>query len=263
MAGNDAFPPELRDILPGNPWGEVFPPRRNPSPLAVDGRTIALSLLRKYISLLTFYRAGGIDPATGVRGEPIPFKIPDRNIHIEWPDQEKDLEFPSVVFMAEEPAVYAAIGLNSYIEEDSKDVYGKGMVVQWQSEYTENFQIEIWASKKAERRAILAGLEIALSPTEQMYGIRFKMKDYFGQAVCFTLGTRQIFDEPDAARDRRRARLGLEMRFNTVALVNINSLNTLLTTEVDACDGTGEALDFEVDNTPPARDLGEACCGDE
>jgi hypothetical protein len=232
---------ELKDILYGDAFGEVFPPKENPDFLTVDARTAAMRVLRRYISLLQFFRAGDIG------GKPIPFRIPEEDIHIEWPDNEVNLRYPSIVFLSQGRAQLAAIGLGTNLIEDSADRFASGTVLQVQNEYTENFAIEIHASKKPERRAILAGLEIALTPTEQMYGIRFTVKEYYDQVCCFSLGEREIFDEADAALNRRRARLYVELRINTVALVNYRRVEPMMKVNVDVDQDTGVPVDL----TPP------------
>jgi len=221
-----AAPPlsaKIRALLQGTPWGVVFPSRPNPPPLAYDGRSVAMRTLRSYLTEIQFSRPGGRD-ARGNVLPAIPFSIPERNIQIGWPDYEKEMEFPSLVFLHGQ-ATYEPIGLTGYLDEDTKDKYGKGTVVAWMSEHTENFNIEIWANKRAELRAILAGIESSLSPTEQMYGLRFKMPDYYGQLVRFTVNNRQEFDEQDAAMNRRRARIEVEMAFHVVSLVNYTTVS--------------------------------------
>jgi len=244
--GAPTLPDAIRKLLFGTPFGEVYPAREPPPPLALDGRTVALRLLRRYLAALTFYRTGAtvIDPETRqpTAGAPVAFAIPENSIHIEWPDYEEDLVFPCISLLATAPAEMLAIGLTGYVEENSRDVFAPGTIVQWMSEYKENIALEIWASSKAERRAILSGLEAALSPTEQMYGLRFSMPDYFNELVCFTVSNREIFEDPDAARNRRRARLMIEMRFNLVALVNYNPLVGIVKVEVDVDQDTNEAV---------------------
>lgn len=256
------FSQALRDLLWGTPWGQTFPPRDQPPQPPSDGRTVAMEILKRYIAELVFHRIGEVDKRTGQRGPTIPFQIPPASIHVEWPDHEEDLVFPSIALLSTGPADYAMIGLTSYIEEKSKDVFLPGTVLQYQYEHTETIAIEIWASKRSERRAILAGLEVALTPTEQMYGVRFRMPDYFGQLVCFSPSKREVFEEPDAARGRRRARVDVEMRFNVVALVNYNTLTVSLgvTTDFDEVANQPVVLDpnvpsgkLELFNDEPAR----------
>lgn len=245
---------KLRAILWGTPFGEVFPAKENPPPLPEDGRTIALRILRDYVSELVFYRLAGIDE-NGKRRPPIPFQIEPADIYIEWPDNEENMRFPSLVFLSTGPANYNVIGLTSYVEEGSKDVYGPGTVLQWMSEYTEKVSLEIWASKKSERRAILAGLETALTPTEQMYGLRFRMPNYYNELVCFTVESRELIDDGDAVKNRRHARVTIEMRFNVVALVNYVTVNPFMKVDVDSDADTGAIITLDPNAPTDARPL--------
>jgi hypothetical protein len=209
----------------------------------VDGRTTALRVLGAYLAEIVFRRAG----PTG--GEPIAFRFRDEDIHIEWPDHEDAMQFPSVVMLSTGPADYNAIGLTAYYEEATKDVYAPGTVLYWSSEYTENIALEIWCNTKAERRAIKAGLEIALVPVQQMYGIRFSMPDYFNELVCFSLDTSEVYDEADGARGRRRLRMMLEMRFNQIALVNYTTMTPIACVNA----GTSVTPSPNVSGIPPVR----------
>lgn len=225
--------PEMQEAMqPRTPFGNVWPPKANPSSAAEDGRTVGLFLFSTYLSELTFRRKGEKMP-DGSNGPPIEFSIPEERIFVEWPDNEEQVELPAMVFLSVGPAQYDALGLNNYVDESTRDKFGKGTVVMWQNEHTENVVLECWCDKKPVRRAIVAGLEVALSPTEQMYGLRFKMKDYFDQSVCFSLQSKELIDDPDASRNRRRVRFTIEMRFNVVALINYVQLTPLMTTKVD------------------------------
>jgi hypothetical protein len=234
-----SFTPQLRTVLQGVPWGEVFPPRAPPPPLSIDGRTAALHILREYVTNLTFYRFMG----KGL--SPKPFQIPPEHFHIEWPDSTEDMVLPSVAIVHSR-ADYDVIGLVSYVEENTRDVYAPGTVLQWQAEYVETIQLEIWCSKMSERRAILAGLEVSFSPTEQMSGVRFMMPEYFNELVCFTMMRREIMDEPDSAKNRRKAQLELEMRFNIVTLVNYNTFQPVVKVNTDVDQDTQVPVDLTV-----------------
>jgi hypothetical protein len=222
------FPSALRPLVQGQPWGETFPPKPSPqlSQIAIDGRTAALHVLRDYVTNLIFYRYMG--PTAPIK----PFQIPPDHFYIEWPDSTEDMVMPSIAIVHDR-ADYDVIGLVSYIEENTRDVYAPGTVLQWQAEYVETINLEIWASKQAERRGILAGLEISFSPTEQMSGVRFIMPEYFNELVCFTMMRREIMDEPDSARNRRKAQLELQMRFNIVTLINYSELATQVKIDTD------------------------------
>lgn len=233
------YPQSMRKFLPPGvtPFGEVFPQRPNPPNLPLDGRTIALKILKQYFAELGFFRMGAPNQS------PIGFRIPARDIYIEWPDDETKLQFPSIVMMGA-PADYEVIGLTAYVEEDTRDIYQKGTVLQWQAEYTELIEVEIWTNTRAERRAVIAGIETAMSPTEQLSGLRFKMPDYYNELVCFTLMTRELIDNPDSARGRRNAKVSIHMRFNVVALVNATDLRPIVETVTDVDLETGIEIDL-------------------
>lgn len=235
------IPKKLRDLIFGDPFGEIFPPKPNPEPPAIDGRTVALRLLREYIAAQNFWRS------MGPNVPPKKFNIPEEHIHIEWPDNEEDLVTPSIAFAQKSDGVYEAYGLTCYVDERTADVFAPGTVVQWQSEYVETFTIEVRASKKAERRGIIAALETALTPTEQMYGLRFRMPDYFDQLVCFTLQSRKLNDDPNSAKDQRSASLEVLMRHNTVALVNYRPLTPMVGVNTDVDETTGLPVVLDTD----------------
>ena len=182
------------------------------------------------------------------KGQPaIPFQIPEKNIHLEsFPDYVEDLVFPSIVFLPGK-AVYEPIGLTCYIEEDTLDRYAPGTVVMWMSEYTETFQLEIWASKRPERRGMLSALEEALSPTEQSYGLIFKVPDYFDEFVCYTVMDRILEDDTESSKNRRRARMSIEMRYNVVRLVNAQGINPEIAVSVLEPGELEDSLDVEVE----------------
>lgn len=240
---SNLFPPSLRSSLFGTPFGEVFPPKGNPSALSVDGRTVALRILQQYICNLTFF-------LPGIKGgPPKPFQILLENFHIEWPDQEEDLRFPGAVVMPSR-GDYDVIGLVAYVEESTRDLYAPGTVLQWQGEYVETIQLDLQASSRPERRSMIAGIETALTPTEQMSGLRFRMKDYFNELVCFTLNDRENMDDRFSANNRRRTQLGIEMRFNIVALVNYNQLTPIIQPSVDVTEPNNTPIIITADQSP-------------
>lgn len=240
---------EVRDAIVGNFWGEVYPRRDRPSFPIYDGRTAALRILKKYITELVFFRSGGVDEH-GAAKDPIPLRLAERDVHVEWPDDESELRLPAVALLAQGTAEYESLGLTTNVEEDTYDVYAPGTVLIDLAEHVENVAIEVWAETKAQRRALLAGLEIALSPLEQMSGIRFRCPDYYGQFACFSLGSKEYVDDDQAFFARRKGRLVVELRIKVVALVNVNLLEPQARVEVDADEDTGVPVDLEGDDSP-------------
>jgi hypothetical protein len=228
------FRPEVRALLAQDPFGEdVFPRRENLLPLSKDGRTVALETLRMYLADLTFRRPGGRDKQSKATLPPIEFKIPESRIYVEWPDDEVELELPAIALLGEAQADYDSIGLTNYVDESSYGKYSPGTVVTWMGEYVENFALEIWAETRQQRRAMLVGIEQALSPFQQMAGLRFRMPDYYDQLCCFALQSRQIMDDEDAAQVRRKAKMVIELRYNCVAAVNVEPMTPTVAIEVD------------------------------
>jgi hypothetical protein len=243
------FSAEIRRLIWGRPFGSTYPPRQPPPPPVYDGRTAALSILRKYIEELTFYRPGGKDP-NGVACPPIEFQIPKNHIHVEWPDDEVELGLPSISFLSQGPANYDGIGLTCHVDEKTKDVYSPGTVLTWLSEYQEDVLLEVWAETKAQRRAIVLGLEVALSPLEYMAGLRFVMPDYYGQLATFALQTRELIDDDGSTKLRRKARLVVNLRFHVVALVAVEEIDPRVELSVDVDELTGVAIDLDGGESP-------------
>ncbi len=201
----------------------------------MDGRTAALRTLARYVSELTFYRSGELlavptATAEAVYGPPIPFAIPREQFYEEQPDNPEELTLPCITVIAGD-ASYNPIGMTTFVIEESRDQYGLGTVLQWQSSYDETIVLEIAAQSKAERRAIKVGLEQALVPTEQLYGLRFAMPDYFGQLVTFSLDKFKLKEEM-SGQNRRKSHMTLAMHLTVVALVDAVTLRPVVSTSV-------------------------------
>jgi|WetSurMetagenome_2_1015567.scaffolds.fasta_scaffold101389_3 hypothetical protein len=215
------------DLLQGTPFGTILPTRPEVQTHVEGGRMVALRILKDYISELTFFRLNN-----AATGSAIPFKIDARNIHIEQTSRE-DYAPISIVFLPG-PFEYEGIGLNAYIDEDTKDVYGRGTAVQENCVYKEQLQIEIWCEEGPQRSALISGLERWLSPTEQYAGLRFQMPDYYGRTCCFSLNRGERGDIPDTAvKNRRVAVLSVSLDFNVASLVNVVEIDVRQAVFVD------------------------------
>jgi hypothetical protein len=223
------------DFLQGDPFGAIRPqPPSRPLP-DVPGRKHALDMLREYISELTFTRPGA-------RGQPpIRYRIPKDNIHTEQPPNVWEMVLPAIVFRPGD-GDYAAIGLSAYLDESTKDKYEKGTAVQENSEWQETIALECWAEQPPQRSSMVAGLEKALTPTEQRAGVLFRLPEYFDQTVRFTLEKGMYPEDPESVRNRRWAILPVLMEVNVCALVDVVELqpsvdtNTFLQSEIDPLD---------------------------
>lgn len=221
-------------LIQGEAFSYVYPPRDKPRLPPTDGRSVALSILRKYLAELIFHlpKDGNISANEGEGGVTSSFRICEDSIFTETSDAFQEAALPSVAFT---PAKgdYNAIGLGIGYTEETRDLYGEGTVQIWLSEYTETFTMEVWAPTKAMRRALVAGIEIAMTPVEFMYGLRFRMPEYWNETVCFTLTSRTNIDDTEAQKGRWRAHFEVEMRFNVVAQVLYEDIVPLVSTETD------------------------------
>ncbi len=228
----------IAKVLVGQPWGQVYPPRpMTPAANAADGRTAALRILARYLSELTFYRAG--DKMTDL----IPVQIPLDRIFVEMPDNEVDRTlFPAIALLSAGDVDEETVGLGSWIDEASYNKYGRNTVLQVNGQFTEDIAIDVLCKTKQERRAIRVGINNALNPTEFMAGIRFRMPDYYDQVVTISPSRITLDESMDAAiQGKRGMRIIVSMTYLDVQLVAANPMIPLVNT----------AVDVEEDNVTP------------
>lgn len=228
------LPGNLRKLLFGVPFGEKFPPEPNPPFLPKDGRTVALELLGEYVCALRFFRPN----APGQ--PPISFEVAADHFYVDWPESVQVLRTAEVsCAVIPGKVTYENIGLGNFVLEETKDKYLRGTVAMWMGCHVEQFQLEFWCANAPQARAIKAGMEVALSPVEQMAGIRFAMPAYFGQLVTFWLDGAQVIADEQGGRGRRRVRFDVAMRYNTTQLVNYVNMVPQVAATVDSDEQTG------------------------
>jgi hypothetical protein len=197
-----------------SPFGKVYPPKPSPPFPSLDIRTIALRRFAEFLSAIRFQRVGDTP------GSKIEFQVPIENIFIEQPDDVKELKFPAISFLPGR-GTSEALGLGPPIPLDETwNVYGKNTVLLLQGEYMESFTIEVWGSKKAERRALIAGISSALRLSELTYPIRLELPNYYGRVAEFILEGNEHIDDSDIVRGRRRGHIFVTMRLPEVQLIN-------------------------------------------
>lgn len=208
------------------PVGTVYPVIPKPPPVTTDARTSALKVLREYISELTFYK-----PGINNSNQNISFQIPFDQIHIDQPDNETSEVYPTIVF---EPG-NVELWYSGYFDEQSMDEFGKGTVLFVHGEQIEHITVRIKTMFRADRRAVMAGLERALSPFEQIWGgMRlFCGSDYYNQTPGFFIDTTRVIDGPESANNRREATISLSMHVQIVELVNYKAIIPLTPTTTD------------------------------
>lgn len=214
------------DLLFNNTLNHVAPEAALPKLPDRDAREHGLEALRQYIGALIFRRTN----APGL--PPIEFQIPTSSIYKEQPDDVENLLLPAIGFV---PSVgkHLTFGLGPpRVLEDSMGVNGHNTALLHVSDYVEPITIEVWASKIAERRAIVAGLKIALRASDASSAIYLKLPNYYGMPACFALMGSQYIDDDATVRNRRRAFLMVEMTVCEVAPCNISGLQPRASVEV-------------------------------
>lgn len=221
MAGGNA-----RDLLFNNTLGDVYPPQPAPPLPDKDARDYALERLRDYMCALIFRR-------TNAPGLPsIPFRLPPDSIQIQQPDDLKNLPLPGIGIVPGR-GVHESFGLGPpVIQEKTAGIAGPGTALLRNGDYVEDFIIEVWGSKKAERRALVAGLKSALRANDGSYSIYLSLPQYWNMTAEFTLNESQYLDGDEVSRNRRRAHIMVTMRVCEVTLTNVRRLNASVETTV-------------------------------
>jgi hypothetical protein len=225
----------LRKIIVGTLWGDVVPSRPDPPKQHLDARLWAISALLDYVATISFEIDNSPSP------NPKAFQIPRENLLDEWPDSMDTMVFPSIAVTPGEPVITPR-GFSNSIDESTLDLFGVGTALLPMHEHQERIVLEIWATTRFQRAAIVAGLQTAFDEAEEMSGIRLPLPDYFGQTARFTLEGDARVDDENSARRRRRARMTVRMEVDVVRLVNtvpiLPEVETVVVGPLDTLDGS-------------------------
>jgi hypothetical protein len=199
----------------------VWPDRPAQALPSYDARNAALKQFRRFLSTLMFQRSGPIADDTATS---IPFRVPIENIHIYQPDDIKMAKMPGFGIVPS-LGVTEAFGLGpNDPEEDSFDVWSPGTVLVVTGDYQENFTLEVWGSKQAERRALVAGVKAAMMVSQDSSALRLRLTEYYDRAASFQILDTIYVDGDEVARNRRRALITIQLQVSEVALINANRL---------------------------------------
>lgn len=190
----------------------------------VDARTQALRVLAQWFSSLEYRR-------TMAPGQPSqPFSLGADRVFIEQPDNVEGLDFPSIVMLPGR-GQYLVRGLGGAEPDDATaTVDGLALLVPW--DYTELVTVEGWGSKMAERRSIVAAIEVAMGSYEGTTDLRLVMPDYFGLVATFSLMERENLDDLEVARGRRRVHLFIQVTVPVVVSARFAPLRPFVDLEV-------------------------------
>lgn len=208
-------------------WGAVFPPRRPPRTPTIDARQHALEALADYVREIRFSFDTHAELEEGLEageeGRVKHFRLRRDRIFTEWPDDDATrLLMPCVEFL---PGLATANypGLTPSADERSADLFGEGTVLVPQYEHVETFELEVRATTRAQRHMLLAGIEQALQPSEDLGSLRL-ITGHYGQTARFLVMETQRVDDEDSVRRRRRATLSVQMGIDVVRLVRVSRI---------------------------------------
>lgn len=205
-------------------------PPAKPVPLPhLDARTNALRTFKAWLATLIFNRTG----ASGE--EPVSFRVPEKAIHVEQPDDVTKMVFPSIAFVSQQEGRYESYGIGpAQLDESSRDVFAPGTALLQVAEWVEPLGVDLWGSKRAERRALVAGFEVAMGGFEESNSVRLRMPQYFDRMATFSLQSGML-DETEAVRNRRKAKRTVLINVPVVRLVRVNDLQPFVSvTTLDA-----------------------------
>lgn len=126
------------------------------------------------------------------------------------------------------------------VDDDTWGIAGPGTALAWTGDYRERVTIEVWASDPEERSAVVQALRRAFRPADGMGTLVLELAKYFDVLARFTLAGSQVVDDQDAARNRRRVLLQVDVEAAVVELVGAAKLQPRVRAEVeqgpDECD---------------------------
>ena len=217
---------DYTDFLFNSTLNRTYPNQQLPKLPDKDARDYALEALRKYLAALIFRRtnAEGLDS--------IPFQLPLDSILLYQPDSPKEAPLPGIGIIPG-LGVHNSFGLGPPgLLDDTFGIAGPNTALQHISDYIEPITLEVWGSKKSERRALMAGLKAALRANDSSYAIYLKLPEYYDMQASFFLESSEYIDGDETARNRRRAHLNLTMTVCEVAVVNVRMMNASIETTV-------------------------------
>lgn len=153
-----------------------------------DCRTAMSRGLREYLEQLSIRT---------VDGREVRFK----QVLESWGESEEAAEFPSAVVYAGEPADYEASDFSPatvYLPD------GTARALRKVAELKVQFTVEVWAAAQADRVALVAMLEDAFDPVDEMTGFVLELPHYHGSRAVFEKLQSSYVDSPEVNRRRWR-----------------------------------------------------------
>lgn len=201
-------------------FGAVYPPQPPPPAPTEDARGQALEALADYLAEIVY------QVPQGTSGQTQALRLQRDRIFTEWPDDANTQQLmPSIEFL---PGIAEANapGLTPTVDEASYGIFGPGTALVPQHEHVEQIRIEARATTRSQRHLILAGLEQALQPDENLGCVRL-ITGHYGQPARFRLVETERTEDEDSARRRRKGMLTVEVGIDVVRLVRVAQIQAV------------------------------------
>ncbi len=245
---------KFMDGTGAQPIGLVSPPRTDAPNLPDKGaRFHALSRFLDFCAALPFMRT--------MQGEPQAFRVPRAQMFVDQPDSvvgaPDGAPLPTLAFLTSENDDMSEedgwLG-PSQIMDETANVFAPNTVLFWVGDLIEDVILEVVSDKPAKRRAIIEGLKQALRSSDDGGALRLVLPGYFNQIATFTYQTAEYEQEPDAVRNRRRARLKINLYVPEVMLANAVTFLPFITVTTGVDVDTSGDVDADADFVQSVRD---------
>lgn len=208
----------LARLIAGRVLGSSAPGRVRQFPER-DGREAALRVLRQYVAAIPFD-----DPSKPGQS----LRIAPEDVHADFADPEQEPRLPAAgVVSAEANLDFDYLGATILLD-DTYGCFGQGTALALFGWHDELIVLEVWCRDVPQRRAVVAGLKLALHADEDRACVDLRLPDYFGRTARFYLVGAHVIDEPESLRGgRRRALLRLRLKVPEVVLVDAGTMRPM------------------------------------
>lgn len=119
------------------------------------------------------------------------------------------------------------------VDDDTWGVAGPGTALAWIGDYRERVTVEVWAGSDDERSAVMRALRRAFRPADGLGTLALELADYHRVVARYELAGGQVIDDQDAARNRRRAVLQVDVEAQVVEVVGAAKMRPGVRVEVE------------------------------
>lgn len=155
-----------------------------------------------------------------------------------WAEPEDAIRYPAAAITAD-----AGVYDRSFTPSVEKSFANNVQLMAF-SEFSQELQVEIWATDPRERSYLVAMVEEALNPVDWMYGMRLVLPFYHSTSATYELISSQYIDSSeDALAKYRRAQFTVRANMTAFRLLNFPTARAQFTLEIsDVVDDNGEIV---------------------